>query len=619
MRQKREAQQREAAARREREQAERAERERQEAERKAERDAARARKAAASAAAAAAAAIAATERSRSQPPPSPTDPAASAERGSSTTAAPSSASPFTTSPLGGSRRYSLGPLQPLSPSTRTEPAAMAASGHRDIIEPFHAIPNDLLSGPLAEGPSDPLLRAQSGAQAAADSLASLFATSQARFPFSSSLGAPADALTTSAAPYAPVCSAQAAAYDPQPPLLSSLHTPSASAVAGSFARPLTPSSPLGSGMLLPRHSDSPRTASAQPDSRQYLPIGSASYGPSATVTGCATESIAQRGRSLGGPGHSLADDLWPRQQPAAAAGVGAGLDWGACLPGNGARRTSRLSHDVRPGAFGNAASPRSQATYAVGDEAMYGSDRGVGLLPGDEAAVWGRPQQEGPAEEAGMLQVGELAGRWPEDLRRAIGTDPGGLWVFAPPASTAADRREHDTMSGLGAAAARMHAAAAANTPAASLAGLDRAGGQGLFAFGAPGASVFGAGGSSWSALPEPQAIADRGQGQGSDEGAGYRLMDMPNFMQRDVPYGGQGALGAMDPGGGGVGSQGMPAAADIIMQESVRSAAGSQWSEGSQAQRKTSEFNVHAAEFQVRRPARMSSKELCLPSDLIE
>lgn len=494
------------------------------------------------------------------------------------------------------------------------------------MEPFHAIPNDLLSGPLPEGPSDPLLRAQSDTPAAADSLASFFAPSHARLPFSSGLGPAADTLASSSATYAQGCPVQSTpgmppcAFDAQPPLLSSLHTPSASgSAAASFARPLTPGSPLGAGMLLPSHGDSPQIAAGQHGPRQYLPLGSASYGPSPTAASVTAEAATQRGRSLGGPVQSLADDLWPRQQPTAAdsAELGAGLDWGACLPGTGGRHPSCLGHGVLPDSFGAvriASSPRSQDAYGRGDDGLYGSDRGVGLLPGDAAAVWGRPQQKLQADDAEMLRGGELAGRWSDDLRGTIGADPGGLWMFAPPAGTTADRREHDAMSSLGAAAARMHAAAAAATPGTTLGGLDRTAGQGLFAFGAPGASVFGAGGSSWSALPEPQNLADRGPVQVGDEGAGFGLMDMPSFLKRDLPYSGPGVSAAMDPGG--VAS--MATGVDMVVQDSVRSGGGSQWSESSQAQRKPSEFNVHAAEFQVRRP-RMSSKELCLPNDLIE
>ena len=528
----------------------------------------------------------------------------------------------------------MGPSQLPAVHAPAELATISASGNADMMEPFHAIPNDLLSGPLAEGPSDPLLREEPDAAAAADPLGGLFGTSDARFPFSSALGATADPLTCNSTAYAPAFTTQltqtvtAHAFDAPGPLLSSLHTPSASGTgSGSFARTLPPGSPLSPGLLHHGHTDSLQMAPGPQGSRHFLPLGSASYGPSTTGAPTAADITAQRGGSLGGPAQSLADDLWPRRHAvtADATGLGSGLDWNTSLPGI-TRRTSRLGPGVLQEAFtgmGCPSSPRSQSTYA-GVEGLYTSDRGVGLLPGDAAAVWGRSQEKLGADGSCVLQGDDLAGRWPDELRCTIGADPGGLWVFAPPGGATADSTEHDGTAGLGAAAARMHAAAAATAPTVGLAGLDRTAGQGLFAFGAPGASVFGAGGSSWSALPDP-APADQ-----PDEGTRLGLLDMPSFMQRDLPYGGQAVAGGVDAGaavtgaGGGVpqvvpqGVPGVSGAVDMVMQDSVRSGAGSQWSEGSQPQRKASEFNVHAAEFQVRRP-RMSSKELFLPHDLIE
>lgn len=508
---------------------------------------------------------------------------------------------------------------------------MSASGNPDIMEPFHAIPNDLLSGPLSEGPSDSLLRPESEPSVVNDTLGGLFGGgTDARFPFTSGLGVTADPLAGSSARYepafaAPPTSAAAAhVFDAPGPLLSSLHTPSASG-SGSFALTLAPGSPLSPNLLPTPHTDSPQMVPDAQASRHFLPLGSASYGPSTTAGGSATDTAAQRGSSLGGPGQSLADDLWPRRQPGTVepSGLAAGLDWGTSLPGVSTRRTSRLGPAVLQEAFpraGSASSPRSQATYAGADEGMYTGDRGVGLLPGDAAAVWGRPEEKLVADSGRVLQGADLAGRWPDDLRSTIGADPGGLWVFAPPGSAAVDHPDHERGGGLGGAASRMHTAAAP-APSAGLAGMDRTAGQGLFAFGAPGASVFGTGGSSWSALPEPPTLAER---QG-DDAPRLGMRDMPSFLHRDLPYGGLAVGGGMEPGGGGIsgggvvpGLTGVSGAVDMVMQDSVQSAGGSQWSESSQSQRKMSEFNVHAAEFQVRRP-RMSSKELCLPHDLIE
>lgn len=497
---------------------------------------------------------------------------------------------------------------------------MASTVDKDIMEPFHAIPNDLLSGPLPDETTDTLGGVDAGTHAANDPLSGLFAPTASPFHFSSNLGTPGDALNSTpqysqGGPMQPPAGATMHAFDSHPLLLSSLQT---SSVGGqsSFAQPLRPKSPLGASMLLPGHPDSPQLSSGQHSVRQFLPLGSASYGPATTDTGVGADTT-QRGRSLGCPTQSLAEDLWPRQSPAAVDGaaLGHGLDWGTPLPSTGARHTSRLG-GVLSGAFCPApaatSSPRSQGAYGCADEPLQGCDHGVGLLPGDAAAVWGRPQQLHPVEGSGVgLQGGELAGRWSDELR-GIGPDPASLWVFAPPTGSAAERRNQDTMSGLGTAALRMHAAATAAPPVTALTGLERNTGQGLFAFGAPGASVFGGGGSSWSALPDPQPLPDRQADHGRDDGEGYGLMDMPAFLQQDLPYGEPTSTVDAAP------ELSTAHGPEMVVQDSVRSGAGSQWSDGSQSQRKQSEFNVYAAEFQVRRP-RMNSKELCLPNDLIE
>lgn len=440
--------------------------------------------------------------------------------------------------------------------------------------------------------------------------------------------------------------------------------------------PVSPASPpiMQRGAMQPIPSAGP--SRMQPLS--FMQPSASSYSHSGTLAAEASSLSMHRTSSTGPNLLSAADDsLWRFQQPATSScapttsdpiAETASVGWGT--PTTSSVGTSHVSPQ-RPLNLG---STHADSTFgrlhgAIGDRPF--TSGGLGLLQGSAASLWGAPTAQdssrlGVQDNPGSLfprdeghgnsdsLSGGLARQWHlgESHHSSLGGDVSSSWLFKMPGQSAHART--GLSEGVSSSMASGHASALSNFPSqqalrsrltasgmhsqgtgnmlgdsgSKLGGLDSsmssAARPGLFAFGAPGASVFsssGGGASSWGNVDvsgtstEAAPACDFSSGLGAAEGQ--------RLMRQDMQYGVQGAHNRDPPSSrplGAIGSALGAGPASASTPEMVPSSASSiQWPEGLLPQHKDSEFNVHAAEFQVRRQPRVSVADLGLPHDLME
>lgn len=377
------------------------------------------------------------------------------------------------------------------------------------------------------------------------------------------------------------------------------------------------------------------------------------------------------------------DSLWRFQQPATSACAAATSDpISANAPlGWGTKPTSSVgTTQASPQRPLNRVSAHADSSYgrlhsSVVDRSFTSS--GLGLRQGAATSLWGAPTAQdssrlGVQDNSGLLLPrdeglgnsdglsGGLARQWHlgDSVHHGdVAGDISNSWTFSNLGQSAHARAglsegvgssigtgaaglsnfpgQQPLRSGLPASSMHSHSQSTGKIlgdSGSKLTGIENmssAARPGLFAFGAPGASVFSSGGggaSSWGTVDVSRANTDTPLA--CDFSSGFGASEGQRLIRQDMQYGVQGTH-SRDPltrqetrplVSGAIGFAIPPTPVTSGAPEIAASAASSiQWPEGLLPQHKDSEFNVHAAEFQVRRQPRVSIADLGLPHDLME
>ena len=451
-------------------------------------------------------------------------------------------------------------------------------------------------------------------------------------------------------------------------------TPVHAPFSSSFNPPSPASPPLMQrGAMQPIPTAGP--SRMQPLSFMQQPNAS-SYSHSGALAAEASSLSMHRASSTGPTLLGAADDsLWRFQQPTNAS-TATKSDPNAASRGWGTPTTSGVSTaQVSPQQHLNRSSAHTDSSFGllhggIGDRSF--TSGGLGLLQGSAASLWGAPTAQDSARlgvqdssgslfqrDEGLGNSDSLSGGLARQWQLSDNSQHGGLrgdvsssWMFsipgnATPSMTGISEGVGTPMSTGTTAlpnfssaqplrsalpASGMHSQSTGKLlgdSGSKLGGLDgsisSAARPGLFAFGAPGASVFsssGGGASSWGNV-DVSGTGATNDSPACDFSSGLGASEGQRLMRQVVQFGVQGVAGrepAVSRPLGAIGSTMGAVPASVGAPEMTASSASSiHWPEGLLPQHKDSEFNVHAAEFQVRRQPRTSVADLGLPHDLME
>lgn len=667
--QKREAQEREQAARREKEAAERAERDRIEAEKRAEKEAHRARKAAASKVRRAATlTVPSSNPTPAAPPEPPALPSRDAPKMQLGAPAEAMLHEVVAAAMNAGTGTGAGSGAATQPHTRRVSSASAASDSAHTKRRSSARQLEMPSAPTssARGPQEHTGAEMSSNEASGSAgfMQAMFGTddNMSRRMSSNEISYPspryARAVAASGSVFPQTQGAPSTPNEATAALLSyqsATTTPAHSPFTSSFNPPSPASPPLMQRGVMQPISTAGHSRMQPVSYMQQQSTSSFSHSGTLAAEG---SSLSMHRTSSTGPNllSAVDDNMWRFQQPSTSAA--ATSDPLSITPLWGTTATTGATATSSPQRAPHSVTTHSDSAYtrlhsSLGERPI--TSGGLGLLQGTAATLWGAPGAQDSSsslfkrdEALGTSDSlsGGLARHWHlgENSHHGLAGDVSSSWMFGLPCQSA-----HATSGlgdGVGSSLSSSTEPFTTQRPLSSalptsgmhshglgkilgdsgskLGALDTtssAARPGLFAFGAPGASVFSGGGgaSSWGAVDVGSAAVDAATASSFSGGMG--ATEGQRLMRQDMHFGAPGTHSretatSRPIGGVGVGPTGAPSTSPEIVPSS---GSNIQWPEGLLPQHKDSEFNVHAAEFQVRRQPRVSVADLGLPHDLME